>query len=69
VLGLAEWGILIVLVLGVAFHFTPRAWIDVRVKGLFARLPAPVVGVLYALLGLLLMKLLDGPRANIYFAF
>lgn len=69
VLGVAEWGILIVLALGIAFHFTPRAWIDVRVKGLFTRLPAPVVGILYALLGLLLMKLLDGPRANIYFAF
>jgi alginate O-acetyltransferase complex protein AlgI len=66
---LAEWGILIVLIVGTAYHFTPREWIDVRFKNWFCKLPGPVMGFLYAVLCLVLLHLLDGPRANIYFAF
>jgi alginate O-acetyltransferase complex protein AlgI len=66
---LAEWGILIVLIVGTAYHFTPREWIDVRFKNWFCKLPGPVIGFLYAVLCLVLLHLLDGPRANIYFAF
>jgi D-alanyl-lipoteichoic acid acyltransferase DltB (MBOAT superfamily) len=66
---LAEWGILILLIVGTAYHFTPREWVDVRFKDWFCKLPGPVIGVAYALLCLLLLHLLDGPRANIYFAF
>ncbi len=66
---LAEYGLLILLVLGIAYHFTPRRWIDETFKGWFAKLPGPVLGVVFAAVALLLMHLLDGPRANIYFAF
>lgn len=66
---LAEYGLLILLVVGTAYHFTPREWVDVRFKNWFCKLPGPVMGVFYALLCLVLLHLLDGPRANIYFAF
>jgi alginate O-acetyltransferase complex protein AlgI len=65
----AEWGLLILLVLGTAYHFTPHRWIDENFKDWFCRLPGPVLGLLYAGLCLLILHLLDGPRANIYFAF
>lgn len=65
----AEYGLLILLVAGTAYHFTPRAWIDERFRGWFSRLPGPVIGLIYAALCLLILHLLDGPRANIYFAF
>ncbi len=64
-----EYLLLIVLVGGIAYHFTPRKWVDEHLKGLFTRLPGPVLGIAFALLGLLIMNLLDGPRANIYFEF
>ena len=66
---LAEHGLLILLIAGIAYHFTPRVWIDEHLKNWFCRLPGPVIGVVFAALCLLLMHLLDGPRANIYFAF
>jgi alginate O-acetyltransferase complex protein AlgI len=66
---LAEWGLLILLVLGIAYHFTPRRWIDETFKSWFCKLPGPVLGLVFAGVCLLLMHLLDGPRANIYFAF
>jgi alginate O-acetyltransferase complex protein AlgI len=64
-----EHGLLILLVAGTGYHFTPRAWIDEHFRGWFSRLPGPVIGVVYAALCLLILHLLDGPRANIYFAF
>ena len=67
--GLAEHGLLLLLVGGTALHFTPRAWVDERLCGWFCRLPGPAIGALYAGLCLLIIHLLDGPRANIYFAF
>ncbi len=66
---LAEWGILILMAVGIGYHFTPREWVDKRFKDWFCKLPGPVIGVLYALLCLLILHLLNGPRANIYFAF
>jgi len=65
----AQWGLLIVLIVGTGYHFTPREWVDKRFADWFRALPGPVMGVLYALLALLIMHLLNGPRANIYFAF
>ena len=67
--GLAEYGLLIVLVLGTAYHFTPREWVEERLRGVFVRLPGPVLGIAFALLAVIIMNLLSGPRANIYFAF
>ncbi|HVI00280.1 MAG TPA: MBOAT family O-acyltransferase [Enhygromyxa sp.] len=66
---LAEYGIAILLIVGTAYHFTPREWVDVRFKDWFCKLPGPVIGFAYAVLCLVLLHLLDGPRANIYFAF
>ena len=65
----AEYGLLLLLLAGTAWHFTPRRWVDERLRGWLLRLPAPAIGVVYALLALVIMKLLSGPRANIYFAF
>ena len=66
---MAEYGLLIILVAGIGYHFTPREWVDERLRRFFCGMPGPVVGFAYALLCLLLLHLLDGPRANIYFAF
>lgn len=65
----AEHGMLLLLVVGTCWHFTPREWVDVRLRERMLALPAPVIGVAYALLAVILMNLLTGPRANIYFAF
>ena len=67
--GLTEWGIAIVLVAGTAYHWTSRDWIDTRLRGWFTQLPGWAMGVVFATIAVLLMHLLDGPRANIYFAF
>ena len=67
--GFFEWAVGLVLLFGTAYHFIPRSWIDGRVRQAFVRLPGPVMGLLYALAALLILKLLDGPRANIYFEF
>jgi alginate O-acetyltransferase complex protein AlgI len=64
-----EWGLLILLMTGIAYHFTPRRWVDEVFQSRFAKLPGPVLGLVFAAVCLLLMHLLDGPRANIYFAF
>lgn len=58
------------LALGCAYHFTPRAWVDVHGLALVRRLPGVVLGILFALLCLGIMLLLGtGPRAFIYFNF
>lgn len=67
--GLAEYLLLWVLVLGLGYQWTPKRWVDDNGLALFRRLPGPVIGLLFALTALLIMKLLDGPRANIYFVF
>jgi len=65
----AEYGLGIVLVFGIAYHFTPARWVERGLRRTMARLPGPVVGVLLAAVGILLVVLLSGPRANIYFEF
>jgi alginate O-acetyltransferase complex protein AlgI len=66
---LGEW-MWAALVLGTAYHFTPKAWVDVAAYGVFRRVPGPVLGLFLGLLGLGLMKLMAGaPRTFIYFNF
>ena len=65
----SQQGMLLLLVFGTFWHFTPREWVDVRLRRWMLALPAPVIGVAYAALAVVLMNLLTGPRANIYFAF
>ncbi len=68
--GLLTGWLWLALVFGTAYHFTPKRWVDEHVYALFRRLPGPVLGLILGLLGLGLMKLMDGtPRAFIYFNF
>ena len=64
-----EYALLFILVLGTAYHFTPKRWIDDVLAPRIRRLPAPVLALLLAGLCVLIMHVLEGPRANIYFAF
>jgi hypothetical protein len=58
------------LALGLAYHFTPRRWIDVHLRNLFARAPGVFLGLAFAGLCYFLMALMQGsPRAFIYFQF
>ena len=59
-----------VLVGGLAFHMTPKRWVDVDGFELFRRLPGVIIGLIFAgtALGVYLL-LSGGPRANIYFQF
>jgi len=58
------------LVFGMTYHYTPKAWVDVHLYRAFRRVPAPILGLGFALLLLGLMKLMEGtPRAFIYFQF
>ncbi|MBC8070887.1 MAG: MBOAT family protein [Deltaproteobacteria bacterium] len=58
------------LAFGCAYHFTPRAWVDVYGLALVRRLPGVLLGIAFALLCLGIMLLLGGgPRAFIYFQF
>lgn len=58
------------LAVGCAYHFTPRAWVDVWGMRVIQRTPGFVLGLVFAGLTLGLMLLLgDGPRAFIYFNF
>ena len=65
----AEHGLLYLLVAGLLYHFTPRRWVDELLLARFRKLPGWALGLLFAAISLLLMHLLDGPRANIYFSF
>ena len=66
---LTEYILLIVLAVGTAYHFTSRDWIETHLRQAYLRLPGWAVGFVYGGLFLLFLKLLDGPRANIYFEF
>jgi len=67
---LLPWGLWAVLVFGLAYHWTPKTWVDGRLWRLFARVPGPVLGVLFAAMALALMRILDGsPKAFVYFQF
>ena len=66
---LSPW-VWLLLIGGLAYHFTPRRWIEDTAYAAFRRLPGPVIGLLFALLGLALMRLMAGaPRRFIYFDF
>ncbi len=68
-LGLSHWGLLILIVLGLAYHFLPARWSEGIGQSITRWLPAPALGVALACSMLLISRLLDGPRANIYFSF
>jgi len=68
-LPLADWCVLILLVLGFALHYVPALPFERAAARLARETPAVVVGVGFALLFGALGLLLAGPRANIYFAF
>jgi D-alanyl-lipoteichoic acid acyltransferase DltB (MBOAT superfamily) len=58
------------LLVGTAYHFTPKRWVDDFAYRVFRRLPGFVLGLLFSGLALGLMKLMAGaPRAFIYFQF
>jgi alginate O-acetyltransferase complex protein AlgI len=58
------------LAFGIVYHLTPKAWVDVVAMRWFRKIPGPVLGLLFALLCLGIMKLMGGgPRAFIYFQF
>jgi D-alanyl-lipoteichoic acid acyltransferase DltB (MBOAT superfamily) len=68
--GLVSPWVAAALFFGIAYHMTPKAWVDVVALRWFRMIPGPVLGILFALLGLGLMKLMGGgPRAFIYFQF
>ncbi len=58
------------LALGCAYHFTPRAWVDVYGLAMVRRAPGWLLGLVLAAICLGVMLLLGGgPRAFIYFQF
>jgi len=68
--GLLDGWLGLALLLGTAYHFTPRHWVEQYAWGVFRRIPGPVLGVLLGLLALGLMELMAGtPRSFIYFNF
>ena len=68
--GLVSGWTWLALVLGLAYHFTPKAWVDVHARALFRRIPGVVLGLAFVALVYGLMWLLEGsPRAFIYFQF
>ncbi|HET6583976.1 MAG TPA: MBOAT family O-acyltransferase [Nannocystaceae bacterium] len=68
--GLVSPGVAAALALGIAYHMTPKTWVDVVALRWFRRIPGPVLGLALALLGLVFMRLMGGgPRAFIYFQF
>ncbi len=68
--GLASEWVWICLIGGLAFHFTPKDWVNVRALAAFRRIPGLALGVGFLGLAYALMKVLEGaPRAFIYFQF
>lgn len=65
----ADYTLLAVLVVGLGYHLSSRKWVDEVLYGWFSRRSGWQIGVIFALSALLVLKLLDGPRANIYFVF
>lgn len=65
----ANYGIALLLALGIGYHFTPSDWTERLGAATARRLPAPALGAALAAMALLIAQLLSGPRANIYFAF
>jgi len=69
ILVFSQWGLLIVIVFGLGYHVLPSRWSEGIGQRITRWLPAPALGL--ALVGsmLIISRLLDGPRANIYFSF
>jgi D-alanyl-lipoteichoic acid acyltransferase DltB (MBOAT superfamily) len=68
--GLTSVWVWLALAIGLLYHFTPRPWVEVHLRGLYNRIPGVVLGLLFAALAYFLMWLLEGlPRAFIYFQF
>jgi D-alanyl-lipoteichoic acid acyltransferase DltB (MBOAT superfamily) len=68
--GLVRWEVWIALIVGLAYHFTPKRWVDENLYGVFRRVPGWLLGLAMAILALGLMVLMAGsPRAFIYFQF
>jgi alginate O-acetyltransferase complex protein AlgI len=65
----AHWGLLIVIVLGLGYHFLPARHSERLGQNLTRWLPAPALAVAFAGGMFLISRLLEGPRANIYFSF
>ena len=58
------------LIGGLAYHFTPKKWVDDHLYGVFKRTPGVVLGLGFVALCYGLMLLLEGSnRAFIYFQF
>src|SRR5688572_668312 len=66
---MSQWGLLILIVGGLGYHFLPARWSEGIGQRITRWLPAPALGVALAGSMLLISRLLDGPRANIYFSF
>jgi alginate O-acetyltransferase complex protein AlgI len=69
ILVFSQWGLLILIVAGLGYHFLPSRWSESIGQRITRWLPAPALGVALAGSMLLISRLLEGPRANIYFSF
>jgi D-alanyl-lipoteichoic acid acyltransferase DltB (MBOAT superfamily) len=68
--GLLPWYLWLTFGFGLAYHFTPKGWVDIHAWRAFRKIPGPALGLAFALLALGLMKILSGsPKAFIYFQF
>lgn len=68
--GLVSVWVYIAIAGGLAYHFTPKRWIDESLYRVYQRTPGVVLGLLFVALCYGLMSLLQGaPRAFIYFQF
>ena len=65
----AHYGLLAVIVVGLGYHFLPVRWSERLGQGLTRWMPAPAIAVALAGGMFLISRMLEGPRANIYFSF
>ncbi|NLE85249.1 MAG: MBOAT family protein [Myxococcales bacterium] len=68
-LSIADSGLLLLMIFGLAVHFLPARPLEKLGLRFFERTPAWGVACVLALLGATFPRLLAGPRPNIYFAF
>ncbi len=67
---LVDWPVWALLAIGLAYHFTPKKWVETHLFNFFRRMPGIVIGLGFLALCYGLMKLLEGaPRAFIYFQY
>jgi alginate O-acetyltransferase complex protein AlgI len=69
ILAFSEWGLLVLILAGLGYHFLPSRWSEGIGQRITRWLPAPALGIALACSMLLISRLLEGPRANIYFSF